>query len=144
MTLVALESPGLMSSRWSQRSSMLACRSAMGVKPRWPNWLRNRPNVSIRPGTRERGAVLTRGDESMEGQVRGPESRFAGPPASSTPQERPSTLMEAISKRIVDAVAVEVATVTAQVQDIGTRADRLDSRLDRIEALLAERPIVVS
>jgi uncharacterized protein YoxC len=89
----------------------------------------------------------------MDGAGRGPSARFAGPPTG-VPDAvggRPATLMEVLSRRIVDALKSEIALATAEVHDIGSHTTRmeeqlehqlgqLEDRLGRIEELLAQQP----
>jgi len=89
--------------------------------------------------------VLTRGPESLDGEDRRSESedrraenRFgAGPGAGAAAAERPSTLMDAISRRIVDAIKAEVAVATAQVQEVGDHTARVEAQLAELADAVA-------
>jgi hypothetical protein len=78
----------------------------------------------------------------MEVQERGSDTRFAGPPAGATSSDGPSTLIDAVTRRVVEAVSTEIAAVTARVNALDHRLDRIERLLEAVRSTSDPRPLL--
>jgi hypothetical protein len=68
--------------------------------------------------------------------------RFAGPPAGASSPEAPSTLIEAVSRRIVEAVAAEIAAVDSRLAELRADMNDVKRQLDAVRMTTDPRPLL--